>query len=313
MKKPIPWAVTVALAVLLAANTAAAGPKDDDLKTRREQAAQLHAEGGALFAGGSFEAARAKFHDAYARSQNPNSLFNEAKSTLKAGHALDGAKLLKAYLALPENDKVTPQDRKEAQGLLDEAMGSLCTLDVRVTTCTVDGREEAGSVIVEVGTHSVKMSGAQGEHTKSVSCKAREVVIVTYDEQGPIAPPKEKGESGDWLLPGVLAGIGVAGLGVGMGLGLASSGARSDAITAASANACANLTSAECRAARSDEDTANGLATGSVIAYVGGGALLVASAVTMLVTQPWKERPSKAQGHVRLSPGLGSLWLNGTF
>jgi len=305
------------LALALATSTAAAGPSDDELRTRREEGARLHGEGSALYAQGKYDAARAKFHEAYARSQNPNSLFNEAKTTLKGGHALDGAKLVKSYLALPENDKVTAEDRKEAQGLLDEAMASLCTLDVRVATCTVDGRDEAGRVLVEVGNHLVKMNGAQGEHTKSVSCKAREVVIVTYEaEPGPSGPPKERGESGDWLLPATLAGIGAVGVGVGIGLGVASSGARSDAIAAASGNACADLTSPACRSARSDEDTANGLATGGAIAYVTGGALLVAAAVTLFVTTPWKERPARTASRgatARLSPAVGGLWIDGTF
>lgn len=301
------------LALVLGSPVASAGPKDDDLKSRREQAAQLHGEGAALFAQGKFEEARAKFHDAFARSQNPNSLFNEAKSTLKAGHALEGAKLVKAYLALPENDKVTAEDRREADGLLNEAMAKLCTLDVRVSACNVDGREETGTVIVEVGSHVVKMSGSQGEKTKTVTCAAREVVIVTY-EDAPTQTPTPKGEQGDWLLPATLGAIGVIGLGVGIGLGAASGGARSDVITSAQAGGCANLTSDTCRAQRSDEDTANGLATGSVIAYAGGGLFLVASAVTLLVTKPWQERPARtAKRAVHLSPALGGLWINGTF
>lgn len=317
MKKRTWCVASAALAVMLLARPSYAGPKDEELKARREEAVRLHTEGLALLSQNNFEAARVKFHEAYARSQNPNSLFNEARSTLKAGHTLDGAKLVKSYLALPENDKVTAQDKKEAQALLDEASASLCTLDVRVATCSVDGREEAGAVLVEVGSHTVKMNGPRGEQTKPVTCKPREVVIVTYEEAGTVTPPPtEKGETGDWLLPGALAGFGVIGIGVGVGLGVASSGARSDAITAAGTGACADLTSAACRAARSDEDSANGLATGGAIAYVTGGAFFVASAITLFVTTPWKERPARTAKRgptARLSPAFGGLWIDGTF
>lgn len=314
MRKTIPWMmVSIALATALA-NPASAGPKDDELKTRREQAGQLHLEGATLYSEGKFEPARAKFHEAYARSQNPNSLFNEARCTLRAGHPLEAANLLKAYLALPENDKVTAQDRKEAQSLMDESTAKLCTLDVRVTTCVVDGKTEQGSVLVEVGEHLVRMNGAQGERTKSVVCKPREVVLVTYDEaKAPpiVPPPGEQGETGSWLVPGVLAGLGVVGLGVGIGLGAASSGPKDDTIAAAKAGACTNAGSAACATARDSESKANGLATGSVVGYVGGGAFLIASVVSMAVLKPWKERPKAAGFHV--SPAIGGLVIHGQF
>ncbi len=309
MKPSILWAASAVLALACATQTAHAGPKDDDLKARRAQAAQLHAEGATFYERGSFDAARGKFHEAFARSQNPNSLFNEARSAGRGGHALDAANLLKAYLALPENDKVTAQDRKEAEGLLDEAMGKLCSLDVRVTKCTVDGKEHAGAVLVEIGAHEVKMNGPQGERTKTVMCKAREVVVVTYDE----APTGPKGNSSadQWLLPATLAGLGVIGLGVGIGLGAASGGSKSDAIAASRGGACAELASATCREARSQESTANTLATGSVIGYVGGGVFLLASAISVVALKPWRER--NAQTQVRITPALGGLWIDGTF
>ena len=312
MKKAVRWAAVCSVATVCWVSTASAGPKDDELKARREVAGQLHQEGATLYSEGKFEAARAKFHEAYARSQNPNSLFNEARCTLRSGHPLEAAKLLKIYAALPENDKVTAQDRKEAHALVEEASAKLCTLDVRVSSCVVDGNPEQGTALVEVGEHIVRMKGPQGERTKTVSCTARQTVIVTYDDptQGPIAPPPgERGETGSWLVPAVLAGVGVAGLAVGIGLGASSSGPKNDTIAAGQAGACADASSSRCATARDTESKANGLATGSVIGYVGGGVFLAASAVSLAILTPWKERPARVQ----VSPTVGGLVFHGQF
>jgi hypothetical protein len=289
------------LTVVLVASTtgsAYAGPKDDDLKTRREQAAQIHMEGAALYAQGNFEGARAKFHEAYVRSQNPNSMFNEARATLKAHHPLEAAKLLKAYLALPENDKITAADRKEAEGLLDEATAKLCTLDVRVTTCVVDGVKEQGSVLVEVGEHLVRMDGAQGEKRKQVKCAARETVLVTYEDevQKVVVPPpplpKDEGEKGSWVLPGVLAGVGVVGLGVGFGLGAAAKGKSDDLAASIRAGQC--VPESACAAEADKVSSVKGLNTGAIVGYVVGGAALGGALVATLVLKPWESRPRKS-------------------
>lgn len=312
MDNRISCAVGTVLALMLATQGAHAGPKDEDLKARREEAVRFHMEGLSLLSQSNFEAARAKFHEAYARSQNPNSLFNEAKSALKAGHGLDGAKLVKSYLALPENDKVTAQDRKDAQSLLDEAMGSLCTLDVRVATCNVDGRDEAGSVLVEVGNHTVKMTGAHGEQTKAVSCKAREIVIVTYDEQRLVTPPPtDKTQGGDWLLPGVLAGLGVVGIGVGAVGSALASGSSSDTKTLSVGAPCAADANGEaCRGVGAAADRTNAQSSVALTGWIVGGGLLGAALITTLVIRPWKERPA---AHVRLVPAPMGALLTGTF
>jgi tetratricopeptide (TPR) repeat protein len=272
-------------------------------------------EGAALYAQGNFEAARAKFHEAYVRSQNPNSMFNEARATLKGHHPLEAAKLLKAYLALPENDKITAADRKEAEALLEEAMAKLCTLDVRVTTCVVDGVKEQGSVLVEVGEHLVRMDGAQGERRKQVKCAARETVLVTYEDEvqkvvlpPPPPPPKEEGEKGSWVLPGVLAGVGVVGLGVGFGLGAGSISAEKDA--GALKDSCALNVADACNGLRSADSKASSFATGAVIGQVVGAAALTGAVVAALVMRPWERRRA---AHVSLVPTVGGASFVGSF
>lgn len=314
-------AVIVMMGVVGAPQLALAGPKDDDLKVRREEAAKIHAEGAALYTKGDYEGARAKFREAYARSQNPNSLLNEARATLKGYHYLDGAKLLKAYLALPENDKVTAADRKEAEGLLDEASVKLCTLDVRVSSCTVDGAPGQGMVLVEVGEHLVRMQGPKGEKLKAVQCGAKQTVLVTYDDEpakgpgpGPQPPPKDEGEKGSWLVPGILAGVGVVGIGIGVGLFASAAGSRDDALALQVPGVCADRSSAACTTLQSGLDSASGKNVGSSIAFIGGSAALTAAVVSALIIRPWETRP-RGQGILipLLGPGLAGLGVARSF
>lgn len=310
-------AVVVMMGVVGAPQLALAGPKDDDLKVRREEAAKIHAEGAALYTKGDYEGARAKFREAYARSQNPNSLLNEARATLKGYHYLDGAKLLKAYLALPENDKVTAADRKEAEGLLDEASVKLCTLDVRVSSCTVDGAPGQGMVMVEVGEHLVRMQGPKGEKLKAVQCGAKQTVLVTYDDEpvkgpgpgpGPQPPPKDEGEKGSWLVPGILAGVGVVGLGVGFGLGAASGSAADESESLK--GTCSSSAPQACADIRSAYDRSTTLATGAVIGQIGGAVFVAGAVVSALVIRPWETR---GKSSVSIVPALGGATLMGSF
>ncbi len=144
--------------------------------------------------------------------------------------------------------------------------------------------------------------------------------MVAYDETaakggpgpGPITPPpKVETETGSWLVPGVLAGVGLVGVGVGVGLGLASSSAKDDVISAAKLGVCADPASAPCLAARDRESSANGLGAGSVVGYVAGGAFLVGGVVTALVMKPWQERRKGAR--VEAAPTLGGIVVRGTF
>jgi hypothetical protein len=318
-------AVVVMMGVVGAPQLALAGPKDDDLKVRREEAAKIHAEGAALYTKGDYEGARAKFREAYARSQNPNSLLNEARATLKGYHYLDGAKLLKAYLALPENDKVTAADRKEAEGLLDEASVKLCTLDVRVSSCTVDGAPGQGMVMVEVGEHLVRMQGPKGEKLKAVQCGAKQTVLVTYDDEpvkgpgpgpGPLPPPKDEGEKGSWLVPGILAGVGVVGLGVGAGFHFAGVGTRDDATALQRPGACTDRGSAECTAISDKLDAASTQRTVSAVALIGGSAALGAAVVSLFVVRPWERRSrASVQGLVlpTFAPGYAGASFTRSF
>ncbi len=314
---------------------AAAGPKDEDLKSRRAQAAKLHEEGAQLFTKGDYEGARAKFREAYARGQNPNSLLNQAEATIRTYHYLEAAALLKSYLALPENDKVTASDRRDAQALLDQASTKLCALDLRALSCKVDGTPGQGLVLVEVGEHLVRMQGPKGEKLKPVKCAANETVVVTYEDPpadgpplpavpspGPVTPPPaEAGEKGSWLLPGVLAGVGLVGLGVGATFHFVGVGSRDDATGLQRSGVCADRASAGCVALSDKLDAASTQRTVSAVGLIGGSAALGAAVVSVLIMRPWETRPrTPTHGFLRgptlaptFAPGYSGASISGSF
>ena len=321
--KKAAMAALVAVTMVSSSQTASAGPKDEELKGRREEAAKLHQEGAQLFTKGDYEAARAKFREAYARGQNPNSLLNQAEATIRGYHYLEAATLLKAYLALPENDKVTATDRKDAQALLDEASAKLCTLDLRVSSCTVDGTAGQGLVMVEVGEHLVRMQGPKGEKLKPVKCGARETVLVTYEDEpvkggkDPVTPPpKEEGEKGSWLVPSVLAGVGLVGLGLGAGFHFAGVATRDDATTLRRPGACADRASTECAAISHKLDAASTQRTVSALGIIGGSAALGAAVISVVILRPWETRPRTSPRGLlvpSLAPGYGGASFSRTF
>jgi hypothetical protein len=95
----------------------------------------------------------------FAKSQNPGSLLAQAVTERKLGHFAGALKLYRTYLALPANVKVTPEWKKKAETEAAECEKSLCRLDVRADSFSVDGTPEVGVVFAEPGTHAVSMVG----------------------------------------------------------------------------------------------------------------------------------------------------------
>jgi hypothetical protein len=250
---------------------------------------------------------------------SPRELYNAARAELAQKRYAEAAKLYRTYLALPANDKMPAADRAEAKDELGEITKHLTTLDVRAKDFSVDGVAAEGLIDVEPGTHRVEMRGAKGVKSKSVECQVGTVVLVEYEESGkgagggappPPPPPKEAEKSGSWVLPGVLAGVGVVGLGVGIGLGAGSSGSASTTRTLFQGGACRDQSSAACAEARSKESSTSTLATGSVLGYVVGGAFMAGAVVSALVIKPWQLRNGR---EVSIAPGLNGFAVAGKF
>lgn len=166
------------------------------------------------------------------------------------------------------------------------------------------------------------MSGAQGVRKANVVCTAGTPLVLDYDPKPAIVspppkeidrpivpPPQERMEKGSWLVPGILAGVGVVGLGVGFGLGSAAISSEKDAGN--SVPTCTVTNPAGCSALRDADDRATSLSTGAVIGQVIGIAGLTGAVVSVLIIRPWEERPSATR--VTFVPGFGGGSIVGSF
>jgi len=308
----------IPVALLLASSAAFAAPTPEALA----QATAAHNEGVTLLAAGKYRESAAKFMVAYEKNANPNELFNAARAELTAGRHKEAMKLFRAYLALPNTDRITVEFRKESTEGTKACQIKLCAVDVRgATESWIDSEPVSGVAYVEPGAHEVTMNGDAGPKTKKVSCVAQQTLLVDYTDRpagpgpkGPVVgdPPPVPTEKGSWVVPGVLAGVGVVGLGVGIATALAANGSDSDAKAASVPGVCADLASPTCLPVKDAASSARSMSTVSVVGYVAGGAFLAGAVVSALVIQPWKERPTKA-GSLRVVPGFGGVWATGTF
>ena len=291
----------------------------------RKEGDRLNDEGRALSRAEKWEEARVKFEGAYARLGSPGVLFNLALAEMHLGQYKVALKHFRIYLALPATDKVTKEGREKGSKFVAECVAKLCTFDVHgATKVTVDGEAPTE---VEPGSHKVDMEGLQGAKSKTLTCAAGERVPVEYEEKAvvvaavpvpsassagttrpPDPPPTERTETGSWLVPGVLAGVGVVGLGVGIGLSAASASANTDAQGMIAQ--CAPGNSSGCAALREADSKTTTVGTGGIVGYVAGSAFLGAAVVAALVSQPWRERPVSA---VRVVPSFGGVAFVGTF
>lgn len=258
----------------------------------------LHNEATILLNDNKLEAASQKYGEAFAKSQNPSSLYAQALVEKKLGHWKRALKLFQTYVALPANVKVPPTWKAKAEAEVAACEKQVCRIDVRADSFMVDGAAATGMVSVEPGAHSVKMSGKSGDKTEAVTCAAGEVVTVVY-EKPTSTPPVEQERGGSWLVPAVLGGVGVVGLAVGMGFG-AASGSSKDELRALQDQRRCGVDLPACESVRSSGSTQ---AAVSVVGYVAGGTALVAAVVSALVIAPWKKEGATSAG--MWSPSFG--------
>ena len=86
-----------------------------------------------------------------------------------------------------------------------------------------------------------------------------------------------------YVVPAVLAGLGLVGVGMGIGFGLASVGAKVDRDALAARGLCAAPVLFQCQAYLDKTDAINADSTLSIVGYVSGFTLLAASVVSFLV------------------------------
>lgn len=310
-------ALTVSMTLL--ASSAGAAPSPEALA----QGTQLHNQAGELLAQGKYKEAAAKYLEAYSKNASPNELFNAGRAEMTAGRKREALKLFRTYLALPSTDRVTAEFRKEAEDKAAECQAALCAIDVRgADESWVDGEKTAGVLYVEPGSHEVMMQGHDpNPKVVKVTCAAKETKVVPYDEGaqkgagGPVTGPRPETEKGSWVVPGVLAGVGVVALGVGLGLGAAAS-SKSDSLSALPPGVCADPSAPACTTANDQLSSGKTLNTVGVVSVIGGAAFLGGAVVALFVVKPWETRERKTTS-TWLSPSFGGgavgLMTGGSF
>jgi hypothetical protein len=327
--------ITPLLGGVLLGGLAIAQPKDNKGESDR-----LFAEGIKAASAKDFKTAREKFAAAYSKFPSPNSLFNLAKAEIALDKCGDAVRHFNAYIELPDNPRISAQDRQEARVHIGQCRPKLCQISMIApsgTTSAIDGQSITEPTFdVEPGNHEMAMVGPVGSRTRKFSCSAGTTTEVRYEEgsesqdggappasdggttttdSGSINPPPndDAGTGGSsstrrWIGVGVAA-AGVAGVVVGaVALGV-KEGQVSDAITLAKGAPCADMSSIACRDYKSKLDAASTNQTIGIIGLIVGGVLLGAG-VTIAI---WPSGDKKTSLSPIAGPGLAGLQLSGHF
>jgi hypothetical protein len=273
----------------------------------RAESDRLFNEGIALYAKKDFEGARGKFADAYAKFPSPNALFNLARTEQLLGRCPLALPHYRAYVALPDNPRITAQNRIEAKQRTEECLSTIGRVQIHAppaVNVSIDGRPmpwEPGDVLeIAPGAHHVDLQMGGATKRRETNCDAGQVVTISWDDERVVVsngngnnnqPSKTESyrPALGWIVPGVVGGVGLVGLGLGIGFGVVSSNAATDAKASASPGICVNPSAAACLTYRGHASDANSAAIVSIVGYVGGGVLL-ATGIVMAIVWPSKTR-----------------------
>ncbi len=314
------WTAAIGLLFLFHTSEAFADtPAEAEAKVRFE-------EGNVLWAHNKYEEARLKYVQAYAVLRFPGVIFNLGRAEMTVGHNEQAYVLFRDYLKLPQTDLERSLTAKKYVAELSKKVSflSVSAATPAGTKVLVDGRVAGETpltdpIVVTPGNHDVVLKYADREKKTPVSCPLQETVTVELLPEakalgGPLPPPIERTEKSSWVVPAVLAGVGVIGLGVGFGLGAAASSEKDSVLTKAAQAPCVDRTSPSCETLRDTKSSANGLSTGAVVGYVGGSAFVLGAIISAIVLRPWAEH-SVAQVQILPTVGTGQagLLIQGSF
>lgn len=153
-------------------------------------------EGVTYYDKGQFELARASFLQAYALKRHPAILLNLAWSCVKSGHALEGARYFKQFLT--DSKDVTDKQRADVNDGLSQARAKLAQIEVTGAAgldVTIDGDHVgttplAEPVLVEVGSHSVRVKAPDGtSDMQSITVLTGEKAAAHFRAAPPPPPP----------------------------------------------------------------------------------------------------------------------------
>lgn len=291
-------------------------------EARADEADTKHEEGVVAAKSIQNEAARLAFLKALSIRPMAKTMLNLCVVEQQMKLEVEALKHCRQFLEMKDADPAMVQTVKD--GILHEleqATGKVSIVSEPGQKVEVDGRVVgtaplAQPIDLRVGEHACTAAGK----TIKVVVRGGETVKVTLVHDAP--PPEMRKAS--WLAPGILAGVGVAGVGAGVILGVVASGKASTLNGAqGEGRTCTGVADPACDDLNSALSGGKGMRTGSYIAYGVGGAALLGAVIATIVLKPWQERPVEAAretGFVKsatlvpiLEPGRGELLVTGRF
>jgi len=290
-------------------------------EARADEADTKHDEGVAAVKALQNEAARIAFLRALAVRPMAKTVLNLCVVEQQMKLEVEALKHCRQFLEMKDADPAMVQTVKD--GILHEleqAVGKVTIVSEAGQKVEIDGRAIGTAPLsepieVKVGEHACTAGGK----TVKVVVRPGETVTVKLVHDG---PPMET-TKGSWLAPGILAGVGVAGIGAGVILGVVASGKASTLNGAqGEGRTCTGPADPACDDLASALSGGKGMRTGSYIAYGVGGAALLGAVIAAVVLKPWQERPveaAKATGWKSatlvpvVEPGRGEVMLSGRF
>ena len=289
---------------MLAVSTPAfADPSPADVESAKAQ----YLEGAALREKGDEAAALIRFKAAFALVPTPITALEVGRSQLALGKILDGRDTLQRAARMPKvagESAKADEARDEATKLADGAKARLATLSVTPvegSTLVIDGtpvpRDAATAPrVVDPGHHVVELRTDESEGRTEVDLHDGESGTVTVPMHATARPPVK-------LHPLVFIGFGVGAVGLltgaatGIGALVTASTLKTD---------CPNMVCPSSSAGTID--TSKALGTVSTVAFIVGGAGVVAGIVGIVISK----RPPKTAW---IAPQLGflSIGLEGGF
>ncbi len=157
---------------------------------------KLFGEGLQLFAQKDFLHARVKFAEAYAKYPSPNSLLNLARSEQLSNECVEAVAHYRAYIALPENPRISTGDRGSAGIKLNECLAKIGRVQVtapRGAHVSVDGLAASWnpgeSLDVTPGTHRIDIAFENLTKSRTTAPGEGEVTSVQWEDPAPPPPP----------------------------------------------------------------------------------------------------------------------------
>lgn len=310
-------AAAVCLAVLSPAALLAAPSASD-----RDAARRLADKGAELFDAGKYEEAIDHFRRANERVHAPTFLLKMAQANVKLGKLIEGRDIFQQIAdeqLAPQAPESFVNARKTARRELEDLKRRIPTLQIVVTgappsevNVTVDGTSLQSidqPIAQDPGDHTVVVTGSGGASvTRSVtlhegSAERLEISLA----QKPAGDEDGTGSKGSLAPAAVAFTVGGLGIGIGAVMGALALGKAADIKATCTNNVCPKNQQAEA-------DSAGTLADVSTISFVVGGVGLAAGTV-LLFLRPGggSEGDAKTARAPRVSVGLGSVFVSGSF